>query len=336
VRHERTDQIVLRFALVTLMLPAVVTTAGLVIQRAALAHARARIPVNWGGAGAPPGSVPVWLPPALAVVGGFGLPAVFGLSSLPSLRRGDRSPSFRIFGAQALGISVLQTTVATFLVLQRIGATASHQSRAWVPLFAGLAAGVIAAVVGWFLQPKGSRPALARAVIPLELAPSERAAWMRTAFLPLPAVAVIIAVAAFVGLKADFGWLAGDRHDVAAILTIVAMLLIALLATTAAFHVHVNARGLSVRSALGIPRFRVALHEVDSVAVLDPRSLGIAGSWGIRVHPDRTTIVTRSRTGIQVTRHDGRTLFVTVDDAATGAALLEALAARAKAASAKP
>jgi hypothetical protein len=77
-----------------------------------------------------------------------------------------------------------------------------------------------------------------------------------------------------------------------------------------------------------MPRFRVALHEVDSLAVLDARSLGIPGSWGIRVCPNRTTIVTRSTMGIQVTRHDGRTLFVTVADAATGAALLEAFAAR--------
>ena len=124
--------------------------------------------------------------------------------------------------------------------------------------------------------------------------------------------------------------MAGDRHGFAAILTAVALLLIALLATTVAFHVRVDARGLSVRSMLGVPRFRVALREVGSVAVVDARSLGVAGSWGIRVLPGRVTIVMRSTTGIRVTRRDGRMLFVTVDDAATGAALLEALAARAE------
>ena len=81
---------------------------------------------------------------------------------------------------------------------------------------------------------------------------------------------------------------------------------------------------------LGVPRFRVAAQEVGSVAVVDARSLGVPGSWGIRVRRGRVTIVMRSTTGIRVTRHDGRVLFVTVDDAVTGAALLGALAARAE------
>jgi hypothetical protein len=157
------------------------------------------------------------------------------------------------------------------------------------------------------------------------LAPSERAAWMRTAYLPVPAVAVISAVTTIVALRAGFGWVSGDRGGVAAILTVVAVLLIALIATTAAFRVCVDARGLSVRSVLGVPRFRVSPQEVCSVAVVEARSLGVRGSWGIRVFPGRVTIVMRSATGIRVTRYDGRTFFVTVDDAATGAALLEAL-----------
>jgi hypothetical protein len=330
VRRERSDRVVRRFALVTLVLPAVVTTVGLLVQLAALPQAPARIPVYWGGSGAPTSWGPAWLPLVLTVVLGFGLPAVFGLSSLPSLRRGDRGPGFRIFGAQALGISVLLTIVATSLLLQSVGTTSSDESRVWLPLFAGLAAGVAAAVVGWFLQPMVSRLAPARAVTPLELAPSERAAWMHTASLPIPAVAVITAAATIMALRAGFGWVVGDRHGIAAILTAVSLLLITLLATTVVFHLRVDARGLNVQSILGVPRFRVAPQDVGAVAVVDARSLGVAGSWGIRILPGQVTIVMRSTTGIRVTRRDGRMLFVTVDDAATGAALLEALAARAE------
>jgi len=219
VNCERADRVVRRFALVTLVLPVVVTTVGLMVQLAVLPQAPPRIPMYWGGSGAPSGWGPVWLPLVLTVVLGFGLPAVFGLSSLPSLRRGDRSPAFRIFGAQALGLSVL-TVVATSLRLQNVGTTSSDENRLWLPLFA---AGVAAALAGWFLQPRGSRPAPARAVTPLELASSERAAWIRTAFLPVPAVAVITAAATIVALKAGFGWVAGDRHGFAAILTAVAL-----------------------------------------------------------------------------------------------------------------
>jgi hypothetical protein len=348
VSRERSDRVVRRFTLVTLVLPAVVTAVGLLVQLIALPHVPARIPLyligsggsgssggfggpsGSGGTGAPAGWEPVWLWLVLTVVLGFGLPAVFGLSSLPSLRRGDRSPTFRLFGAQALGLSALLTTISTSLVLQSIGTTSSDHSPVWFAVIAGLVVGVVAARVGWFLQPKGSRPAPERAINPLELAPGERAAWMRTAYLPVPAVAVITAAATIVGIKAGFGWVSGDRNGIAAILTVVALVLIALLATTAAFRVRVDTRGLSVRSIFGLPRFRVPLREVGSVAVVDARSLGVPGSWGIRARPSRVTIVMRSTTGIRVTRLDGRTFFVTVDDAATGVALLEALAVRAQ------
>lgn len=129
--RERSDRVVRRFALVTLVLPAVVTTVGLIVQLAALPHAPVRIPVYWGGSGTPSGWGPAWLPLVLTVVLGFRLPAVFGLSSLPSLRRGDRSPAFRIFGAQALGISVLLTIVATSLLLRSVGTRSSDGSRVW-------------------------------------------------------------------------------------------------------------------------------------------------------------------------------------------------------------
>jgi len=144
VNCERADRVVRRFALVTLVLPVVVTTVGLMVQLAVLPQAPPRIPVYWGGSGAPSGWGPVWLPLVLTVVLGFGLPAVFGLSSLPSLRRGDRNPAFRVFGAQALGLSVLLTVVATSLRLQNVGTTSSGDSRVWLPL---LAAGAAAALL---------------------------------------------------------------------------------------------------------------------------------------------------------------------------------------------
>ena len=324
--RERSDRVVRRFALVTLVLPAMVTVVGLVIQFAVLPHAPARIVVYWDGSRTVIGGASGWLPVVLTVALGFGLPSVIGLASLPSLRRGDRSPGFRLFGAQALGISVLLTVVATGVLLQSLGSTSPGKSVLWLPVLAGLAAGVAAAVAGWFLQPKVSGLPRARAVVPLELASSERVAWMRTTFLPVPAIAVICAVVTILGFKAGFGWAAGDRDGIAAILTGVALLLIGLLVTTAVFRVRVDADGLSVRSALGIPRFRVETKDVGSVTVVDARSLGVPGSWGIRILPGRVTIVMRSTTGIRVTRRDGRIFFVTVDDAATAAAVLETYA----------
>ncbi len=326
--REHSGRVVQRFALVTLVLPSAVTALGLAIELAALPHAPAQIPVYWDGSGEPSAAGPAWLPMVFTVVLGLGLPAVFGLSSLPSLRRGDRSPTFRVFGAQALGISVMLNVVAAGLLLENTGTTPSGGSPLGLLLSTGLLVGLAAAAGGWFLQPRGSRVAPAYAVRPLELAPSERAAWVCTTSLPTPAVAVITAVTAIVATRAGFGWAHGDRNGGAVILTAVALLLISLLASTAAFHVRVDERGLSVRSLVGVPRFRVATEDVGAVSVVEARSLGAAGSWGIRARPGRVTIVMRPPTGIRVTRRDGGTLFVTVNDAATGAALLETFAGR--------
>ena len=328
--RERPGRVVRRFALVTLVLPAAVTTLGLAVQLAVISHPPARIPSVASGPGNPGGGVPAWTLLVLTVALGLGLPAAVGLGALPSLRRGDRSPGFRLFAAQALGISVMQNVVATGLLGQRLGSSSSGGGRVWLLLFTGLVAGLAAAAGGWLLQPRGVGGVPAPALVPIELAPSERAAWMHTTSLPVPAVAVITAVVVVLALRAGFGWAAGDRDRIAAILTAVALLLVSLVVTTAVFQVRVDARGLSVRSLAGVPCFRVAPEEVGSVAVLEARSLGLSGSWGIRARPGRVTIVMRSPTGIGVTRRDGGTFFVTVNDAATGAALLAALAARAE------
>ena len=71
---ERSDRVVRRFVLVTPVLTVVITTAGLMVQLAVLPQPPARIPMYWGGSGAPSGWGLVWLPLVLTVVLGFGLP----------------------------------------------------------------------------------------------------------------------------------------------------------------------------------------------------------------------------------------------------------------------
>lgn len=60
--------------------------------------------------------------------------------------------------------------------------------------------------------------------------------------------------------------------------------------------------------------------------------MGEFGGWGLRWAPGGGFgVVLRSGPGIRITRTNGKTFSVTVDDAETGAALLTALAARAQA-----
>lgn len=327
-----TDRAVGRFVLVALVLPAIVAGAGLVVQLLVLPHAPAHIVLHRDAAGSIDRATAAWVPSLLTVLLGLGLPSLIGVTCLPALRRGDRSPAFRIFGAQALGIATMQTLIATWLLVDGSASRPAGEPSVWPLLIVGLVAGVVAALVGWRLQPVATAPAPAPSVVPLALGPGERAAWMRMTSLPVPAVAVISVITIVMVLRAVVGWLV-DRPGPASILTVVAVALVALLATTVAFHVRVDERGLTVRSVLGVPWFRVPLGDVGTVAVVDVRALGIIGSWGIRRYPTRTTIVMRPKAGIQVIRRSGGRFFVTVDDAATGAALLEALAARAAGAS---
>ena len=60
--------------------------------------------------------------------------------------------------------------------------------------------------------------------------------------------------------------------------------------------------------------------------------MGEFGGWGLRWAPGGGFgVVLRSGPGIRITRTNGKTFSVTVDDAEAGAALLTALAARAQA-----
>lgn len=324
----RRDPTVSRFALVTLLLPVCLVSLGTVAQLAARSADRSRVPVHWNGAGQATGTAPWWVPLAVMVVLGVGLPAAFGLSSLPRLRRGERSGGYRIFGAQTLGIAAMQVTVATTALAQPGRATDSAMFQGWLPLGCGLVVGVAATVVGWHLQPRPTDVALARGVAPLDVGPTERVAWMRTTTLPLPALVLILAAIAVVATRAGKAWLT-HRHVVRAeSLTGVVIVLILLVATTAILRVSVTEDGLRVRSLFGIPRFRVPLGDVVSVSVADARSYSRLAGWGIRARPGRVTIIMRSDTGIRVRRRRGGFFFVTVGDAGTGAALLQALAAR--------
>ena len=96
----------------------------------------------------------------------------------------------------------------------------------------------------------------------------------------------------------------------------------------ARFHVRVDSDGLFLVSAVGWPRVQVPIAEVVSAEVVDVAPMAEFGGWGMRWAADRRFgVVLRAGEGILVRRTDGRSVTVTVDDAATGAGLLNAYAA---------
>jgi len=331
----RPDPAVRRFVLVAIWLPVALVAVGLVVQLIALPQLPPTIAVHWNAAGEADGFAPAWTQPLMTVLFGLGLPLLMALTSLSGLRRGDRGPTYRLMGASAAAVSALVTVALTATLVMQVGlGDASQAPTVWGPLVASLVAGAVVGVGAWFLQPRTeSVDAAARPATPLALAPNERALWMRTISMSTGAAVAIVAAVLLLAVGSVVAWVTGSEPAVAWILTVVTVVLVFFAATTLAFHVRVDDTGLHVVSVLGIPRFRVPLADVESAARVTVNPMGEFGGWGVRIAPSgrRFGIVLRAGEALEATRRNGRRFVVTVDDAETAAALLEALVQQARA-----
>lgn len=186
----------------------------------------------------------------------------------------------------------------------------------------GLVAGALAAwaTPGDRALPAGAPVAPGAPRVPL--AAHERAAWTRTASgrpgLVIGGAATALVAVLAVALRLPALWL------------LVAALL-ALLGSMTVFRVRVDATGLTARSALGWPTLHVPLDEVEEARAVTVDPFADFGGWGYRVGVGgRVGVVLRRGEGLEVRRTGDRVVVVTVDDAPTGAALLNTLADRSR------
>ncbi len=181
-----------------------------------------------------------------------------------------------------------------------------------------LLSGAGAARAARFLWPTSGREA---ALDPsLHLAPGEREIWLGWAsssawlWIGLP-LCLALAWAFVVGR-------AGPLPVV--LLAVVALVIDAF----SVLRVTVDRRGLSIRYGhLGLVHQSISLEKVDSARALDIRPMD-HGGWGYRGSLfllGKAALVVRRGEGIEVTLRAGRKFLVTVDDAQTGAALLNGL-----------
>src|SRR5918997_810546 len=104
----------------------------------------------------------------------------------------------------------------------------------------------------------------------------------------------------------------------------------ALLAPTTSVRVTVDHTGVSVHPTLvPRPRVHVPLTRVVRAGRSDVRARELGG-WGLRMRGERTAVLLRSGEALDLELADGSRFLVTVDDAATAAALVNTLAERSR------
>ncbi|MFI1222312.1 MULTISPECIES: DUF1648 domain-containing protein [unclassified Streptomyces] len=191
---------------------------------------------------------------------------------------------------------------------------------------AALGAAAVAGALGLLLSrlvplPQGPReddPAVRERIT---LADGEVAGWARGIGAWWAPIAVLLLLAAGVTVGRTQSWFIGAPL----------ILLALVVATFCRPHVTVDRRGLTVSGLLPRPRVRVPLDRMAGAESRRVNALAEFGGWGYRIRPERSGVITRSGEAIVVGLASGREFVVTVDDSATGAALLNTLLDRQRA-----
>ncbi|SDN39843.1 hypothetical protein [Geodermatophilus sp. DSM 45219] len=193
----------------------------------------------------------------------------------------------------------------------------------WVFLLA-LAALAGGSALGWLL---GRSPAPVRTPQPppaeaprIDLPAGGRAVWTRVVVAAPIAVGALGAAGLGAALTVTAGAAAGAP----------ALLVAAALAVGTSARVTVDATGLTAHPGLvRRPRLHVPLDRVASARRTDVRATEMGG-WGVRMRGERTALLLRGGEALELDLGDGSRFLVTVDDAATAAALVNTLAERAR------
>ncbi|GAB7030385.1 DUF1648 domain-containing protein [Streptomyces sp. NPDC021749] len=256
----------------------------------------------------------------------LGLLVVFGavFGALLQVRAFRPASSWLITGGYATAAGIAYPGCLTLLLNEGV-AEASAVRLPWWHLAAIPAAALAAGALGRLLAgapPRQPAPESGRAPR-LDLPAGTAAGWSRTISSPLMAVlgGVLLCAGLAFGLLVD--WLACLSLVLSGVLIL----------SFASVRVTVDRRGLTVAPTLLSSRLRFRHVPLDRITEATGRPIAALteyGGWGYRLRPGGSGLILRSGDGIVVTLTGGRTFAVTVDDAATAAALLNTYADRAR------
>ncbi|CAL4860134.1 DUF1648 domain-containing protein [Microbacterium sp. MM2322] len=316
-----------RFTLVALVLPAIVSLVSLIVQGILLPQLPETIATHWAWNGTPDGVGPAWTMLLTTLLIGLGIPAAIFAMGRSGLRRGDYGAGYRSLGAVALSVAVLIGGLGVATLGIQLGRTDAAATLPPLLLPGVLLPALAAGIVGWMLQPHVPwQPTASSSSADVPVRPGERVVWLQGVSLARGGI-VVLSIALMMGVAVGVPVVLLADPAASWVSLGVVVLLVMILVTTVRFHIRVDPDGLTAVSAVGWPRIHVPIADVAAAEVVEVSPMGEFGGWGIRWSSQGKGLVLRTGEGVRVQRRDGRTLTVTVDDAATAAGLLNAYAA---------
>ena len=303
--------------------PLVAAAAGIVALLALAPQLPAELAVHWGVTGVDRvGGIDAFVLLTAILVPVF--TAVLLVAALVGLRNGTTRGYLRVLIGLSTGFGIAISGGGLGQAVAQRGVEDVTALPAGTGLWPLLASAVIGGLVGFalsMLAPAVPVPASSGVLAaPLALAPGEIAYW--SGRVRSPAGLVVLVIAATV--------LADVLYVIAGLplwLPIVFTLVMAALGSLLGWHVVVDRRGLRATGLLGFPVVAVAPEAMTGARADTVRALADFGGWGMRIDSrGRRGLIVRSGSAIEVDRVGRPPLVITVDDAATAAALLSAVA----------
>ncbi|MGC2241792.1 MAG: DUF1648 domain-containing protein [Acidimicrobiia bacterium] len=272
-------------------------------------HLPDQVATHWDGSGTPDGSIALSVVPLVSL----------GLIALALLT----TPLFRVEGepsAESFAMVGLLGGLALALNLALVGLNwdvptwEQADTFAWLDIVLILLSALVGAGVGYTLGRRAQpvRIAATTKEESIEVAPAENVSWVGRVSVRWPLFLLGGGALLTLAVPVVGPWLGGLM-----VLSALALMNV---------EANVNNDGLTVRLG-GIPVRRIALGGVSSARSIDLEPAAWGG-WGWRANSGATALVLRRGEALEVTLNGGRRFAVTVDDPATGAALLNGLVSR--------
>ena len=307
-------------ALLSLVVPLLVLTAAVLLVLSWRDELPAQVATHWGNDGVDRVGSMASMLVTFTVMAVLTLLALWALGTFA----GQAAMTRRFVAGMAVWVAFFLGGMLVVTFDAQRGLTDAHDATdigggIVVMVLVAFAAGIAAASVVPRDPRRPARTTLPTTTTTLPLDADTRAAWVQTTRQGNAWIIIAGIVVAAVGLGIATDWWIGLILGVG--LTPLLMLLSA--------TVVIDKRGLMARTAFPWPRITVPLDEVEDVGVVRVDPMGEFGGWGIRTALDGSIgMVLRKGEAIEVRATGGRRIVVTVDDAATGAALLATLAGR--------